>query len=86
MDVFFFIASIAAIILLILLSILLYYLILFVRDLKYISGKARIEAENLAQDLDDLRQNIRNEGFKFRSFLEFVQNLFKRKRTGTKKK
>ena len=79
MDIFFVIASVAAVVLVILLAILIYYLILFMRDLKYISGKARAEADNLSEDLGALRKNIREQGFKIKHGIEFIQNIFNRK-------
>jgi uncharacterized protein YpmB len=82
MDVFFFISSLATIILTILLIILLVYLISFARDLKFISGKAKIEAENLAKDLSDLRQSIKRQGFKIKNLAKFFINILKRNKKG----
>jgi len=84
MDVFFFIASIAAVVLAIFLAVLLYYLIGFARNLKYISDRARTEADHLAADLSALRDNVRAQGFKMRHALDFMKNFYKR-RTARKK-
>jgi hypothetical protein len=58
MDIFFIIASVATIILVVLLIILLIYLIRFIKNLKYISDKARIEVDNLTQDIQAFRESI----------------------------
>lgn len=85
MDVFFVIASAAVIVLAVFLAILLYYLIGFAGNLKYISDKARAEADNLAQDLQDLRASVRSGGFKLKSALDFFKNFYQRRKTTNKK-
>ena len=82
MDIFFFISSIAAVILAILLVILLVYAIGFMRDLKYISSKAKIEAEHLSEDLNNFRQSIKQQGFKLKNLANFFINIYKRKKKG----
>ena len=80
MDIFFFIASISGGILAILFAILLIYLIKIIRDLKYISGKAKIEADNLAQDIENLRQGVKKKGFQLMHAINFFRNIIKKRK------
>jgi uncharacterized protein YoxC len=82
MDIFFIITSIAAVILAILIIILLIYLIKFVKNLKYISDKARVETDNLSLDIRTLRENIHREGFKLKHALNFFSSIIKRRKKG----
>jgi len=80
MDIFFVITSVIAIIVAVLAIILLVYMIKFVRNLKYISDKARVEADNLSEDIQTLREKVRDEGFKFKHALSFFSSFIKRKK------
>lgn len=79
MDVFFFVATVAVVILALLLAVLIIYIIKISRDVKYISHKAKSEADLIAQDLSDLRENVKNKGAKFKYFWSFFNNLRKKK-------
>ena len=81
MDIFFVIASASAIILTSLLVVILVYVIKFVRNLKYISDKARTETDNLTQDIQTLRGNIKTQGFKLKHLLGFFDSIINRKKT-----
>jgi uncharacterized protein YoxC len=81
-DIFFAITSVVVIILAILVIILLVYLIKFVKNLKYISDKARTETDNLRLDIQTLRHNIHTEGFKFKHALNFFGSIIKRGKKG----
>lgn len=74
-DVFFFITAIAVVILTVLITVLCAYLISIFKDIKYISQKAKTEAELISEDLSQLRQNVRDDGAKLKYFLNFFQNL-----------
>jgi hypothetical protein len=78
MDIFFFIASICGGILTILLAIALIYLIALIRDLKHISNTAKTEADNLSQDINDLRQNVKKKGFQLTHAINFFSTIIKR--------
>jgi hypothetical protein len=78
MDIFFFIASVGFILVTILLTIALIYLIILFRNLKRIVSKAAIQAENLSQDIDDLRQNVRQTGLQLVSAIKFFSTIIKR--------
>lgn len=82
MDIFFFIVIICTSIFTILLAIGLIYLIALIRDLKYISNKAKTEADNLSGDIENLRQNIKKKGFKLMYVLNFLSTIIKRIKKG----
>ena len=71
-DIFFFITSVAVIIIAILLVILIVYLIKVSKDIKYISQKAKAEADNIIQDVSTLRTNIKEQGGKVKD----LANIF----------
>jgi uncharacterized protein YoxC len=79
MDVFFFVATVAVVILALLLAVLIIYIIKISRDIKYISQKAKSEADLIAQDLSDLRENVKERGMKMKYLWSFFNNLRKKK-------
>ena len=78
-EIFFFITSIAVVILTILIGIIAAYLIRILRNVDDISAKAKEEAALIKEDVADLRQNIRDEGIKVKSFVSFFNKLKGRK-------
>lgn len=78
-EIFFFITSIAVVILTILIGIVAAYLIRILRNVDDISAKAKEEAALIKEDVADLRQNIRDEGIKVKSFVSFFNKLKGRK-------
>ncbi len=82
-DIFFFITSVATIILTLFLAVLLYYLVKISRDLKYISQKAKAEADKIVEDVGNLRENIKGQGQRVKdlaSFFSFVQGKTKKEK------
>lgn len=75
LDVFFFVTTIAVVILTLLLAVLIIYIIKIGKDIKYISHRAKSEADLIAQDLSDLRQNVKDKGVKMKYFWSFFNNL-----------
>ncbi|MEK7162010.1 MAG: hypothetical protein AAB729_04975 [Patescibacteria group bacterium] len=80
MDIFFVITSAAVILLGILLAVLIIYIIKISRDIKYISQRAKSEADLISQDLSELRQNVKDKGAKLKFFASFFNNLSKKKK------
>lgn len=78
-EIFFFISSVAAVILTILIGIIAAYLIRILRNVDDISAKAKDEVGLIKEDVADLRQNIRDEGIKVKSFVSFFNKLKGRK-------
>ncbi|HEX9502908.1 MAG TPA: hypothetical protein VF974_01115 [Patescibacteria group bacterium] len=77
MHVFFFIASIAAIIVAVLLAVMISYFIKILRDINYISGKAKKEADLISEDLSELHEKVRAHGMKFRYIISFIRNIYR---------
>ena len=75
MDIFFFVTTVTVVLLALLLAVLIIYIIKISRDIKYISSKAKTEADLISQDLSDLRQNVRDKGAKMKYFWSFFNNL-----------
>ncbi len=78
-DIFFFVTTIAVIILTLLVSILIIYFIKISRDVKYLLTKARTGADIIADDMSDLRDNIKAEGFKLKYLFRFLSRLKKKR-------
>jgi len=78
-DIFFFVTTVAVVVLAILLAILIIYIIKISKDVKYISHKAKNEADLISKDLSDLRENVREKGAKLKYFMSFFNNLRKKK-------
>jgi len=78
MDVFFVIASVAAIILTIVVTVAVVYGIKILRDVRYIISKAKEQTDSLAEDLTELRANVREEGAKLKHLGSFISSIYKR--------
>lgn len=78
-EIFFFISSIAAVVLTILIGVIAAYLIRILRNVDDISEKAKDEVGLIKEDVADLRQNIREDGIKVKSFVSFFNKLKGRK-------
>lgn len=77
-DIFFFVTTIAVIVVGIVITVAIIYIIKILRDVKYISKKAKAETDNLAQDLQELRANVKQQGFKAKHALNFFSKFLKR--------
>lgn len=77
-DIFFFITATAVIIVGILLSILVVYLIKIARDVKYISRKAKNEADIISEELSGLRDNIKTKGAKLSHWISFFSGIYRK--------
>lgn len=82
MDIFFFITSVATILLTLLAIIIAIYLIKILKDIKYISNKAKLESEKISEDIDQFRQNVRAEGFKIKHAINFISSIFHKHKKG----
>ncbi len=77
-NIFFFISSVGFIIVGLLLAIALVYIIKILGDIKHISSKAKIETDHLAEDIQDLRTNVKQEGVKIKHIGKFFNSIYKR--------
>ena len=78
MDVFFFVTTILVIILGLGAVICYVYIVSILKDIKHISNKAKIESEHLAEDIGELRNNVKQQGAKIKYFAKFFTNMYKR--------
>ncbi len=78
-DIFFFVTTVAVVILTILIGILVAYVIRIIRKIDYITDKAKQQTDLISEDLGELRQNIKEGGFKIKHLGNFLWNLGKRK-------
>lgn len=85
-DIFFVITTIAVVILTILLSVFAYYAIKVVKDIKFISEKAKRESELLSQDIAELKDSIRENGAKLKPALSFLLGLYRKTNSKKEKK
>lgn len=80
-DIFFVVTTVVVTLIGIGLIVFTVYAILFIRELLAISRKVKEESNRIAQDLEQLRLNVKSEGFKWRHAVSFVSALWGR-RTG----
>lgn len=78
MDMFFFVTTIAVVLITIVLVISAVYIIRILNDIKYISQKAKTETDHLAADIQQLRENVKEEGAKLKTFSKFFTAFYKR--------
>jgi hypothetical protein len=76
-DIFFFLASILVVIICVVCLVAGYYIIRITKSINYISQKAKKESDLIAEDLSDLRSNVR-QGVKIKSLLNFFSSVYKR--------
>lgn len=77
MHVFFFITSVAAVVFGILLAVIMVFIVKILQDIKYISNKAKKEADLISEDLSDLRDKVHANGARLKYFLSFFKNIYK---------
>lgn len=85
-DVFFFVTAIAVVVVGFVLAVGGVYLILILRDLRYIIGRAREESDQIVQDIHDLRATVREEGVRLKMLIEGFRNLFGGEKKRSKRK
>ena len=78
MDVFFFVTTIAMVVITIVSAIAAVYVIAILKDIKYISQKAKNGTDQLAEDFEELRTNVREEGIKLKNLGNFFAHIYKR--------
>ena len=59
-------------------AVLTIYTIKIVKDIKYITKKAKQEADLISQDLSDLRENVKSKGSKLKYFASFFNSIYKK--------
>ena len=80
MDIFFFVTTIAVVLFTILMVILMIYIIKISNDVKYITKRAREEADLISKDLSDLRENLKTKGSRLKHFWSFFNSIREKKK------
>lgn len=83
-DIFFIITGSAVIIITVMIAIGLLYVISFVRTVRRVARTAQRATELVSEDISDLRDNIRDQGFSLGALAKFAKNVGKK--SVTKKK
>lgn len=78
-ELFFFVSTIALVVFVSILVMALYFVIKILRDIKFIAGKAKEEAANISEDIQNLRQNVKNEGVKVKHIARFFNSFYNRR-------
>jgi hypothetical protein len=76
-DIFFFVTTIVVVIVGIALTIALIYLAKVLRDIKAITREVKEETILFRQDIGNLRNDIRREGFRLEQIWSFFRNIVK---------
>lgn len=85
-DIFFAVTTVAVIVLSIGLSFVMYYLVNILKDIKYLSGKAKIEGEKIIDDVRAFREEAEDKGYKITNLLYSFLGLVRSKpKTKSKK-
>lgn len=71
-NIFFYITSVAVVLLTIFWVIISFYVLKIVREIKQITKMVKEESAEIAEDLGDLRESIKQEGFKLWHLLSFM--------------
>lgn len=79
-DIFFFVTTIVTIVVGILIAVTLTYLVFVLRDLKHIAHTARTGADILADDVHDLRNELKRKGAKVKSIIDFSKKVYGRRK------
>jgi cell division protein FtsL len=87
-DIFFFITAIAVVLVTILFSIALVFAIFILRDIRAVTMKVRKASDELEQDFESLRLQMKNEGVRVKTIFELALGFLKRQipRARSKKK
>lgn len=76
-DIFFFLTSILVVVITIVMLVVGYYVIKITKAINYISQKAKKESDLIAEDLSDLRDNVKA-GMKFKHLASFFSSVYNR--------
>jgi uncharacterized protein YoxC len=79
-DIFFFVTTIAVVVVALLLVIALIYLIMALNRIKHIAEQIREETILFREDIHDLRDSVRREGFKVKNLFDIGYGIFKRRK------
>jgi hypothetical protein len=79
-DIFFFVTTIFIVVITAVIVVASVYIIGILRDLREISAKAKIEGEQILEDVKNLRENVKQEGANLKQISRFFSSLFKKRK------
>ena len=79
-DIFFFITTIAVVVVSLVVVIVAIYLIRILKDLKHISARAKVEGDELMEDIKNLRENVKIQGAGLKNISRFFSSLFNKRK------
>ena len=85
-DIFFIISSVSTVVVSIAITVTLYYLIKILRDIKFLSAKAREEGERILEDVKAFREEAEDKGQRIKNVLYSFLGLVKSKPKSRNKK
>lgn len=74
-DIFFFVTTIAVVLIASLFTVVIIYIVRILNDLHYISSVVRKETDLLAEDIEEIREEVRREGV-FGGIYTLISGLF----------
>lgn len=74
-DIFFFVTTIAVVLVATAFTVVLIYLAKVLSDIKKITAQVHEETILFREDIHDLRSEVKREGFKLRSLLDFFRGF-----------
>lgn len=74
-DIFFFVTTISVVLITSLSLVVIIYVVRILNDFRYISGVVRRKTDMLAEDLDEIRNEVKREGV-FRGLTSIISALF----------
>ena len=80
-DIFFFVTTVAVVVVTLLLAIVLIYLIRVLNRIKNIAEQVHQETILFREDVHELRDSVRREGFKLKSIANFAMGFFNKKKS-----
>lgn len=85
-DIFFVISSVSTVVVSVAITITLYYLIKILRDIKFLSAKAREEGEKILEDVKAFREEAEDKGHRITNVLYSFLGLMRAKPKSRNKK
>jgi hypothetical protein len=85
-DIFFIISSLSTVVVSVAIAITLYYLIKILRDIKFLSAKAREEGERILEDVKAFREEAEDGGHRITNVLYSFLGLMRTKPKSRKRR
>ena len=80
-DIFFFVTTVVVVVVGAALTVALIYLVMILRRVRDVAEEVKAEAILVREDIHDVRDQVRREGFKFKHFAALIGGFFKKKRS-----